>query len=225
MKLYDISMPVSPTLPVYPGDTPVRLEPVTSLGKGDIANVSRLTISTHCGTHLDVPRHVCDDGLTVDQIPLHRLVGRAIVAEIHGTAEIDRHHLARLHLRGEQRVLLKTDNGRLWETAGFCEEYAALTPDAARYLADIGVELVGIDYLSVEPFNGDGSVHRTLLDAGALILEGLDLREVAAGVYEFCCLPLKLADGDGAPARAILYGPDPERGEHFEPHSSRWPLS
>lgn len=225
MKIYDISTPLSADLPVYPGDPPVAIEPVTRISRGDTANVSRLTISTHCGTHLDVMRHYSEHGMGVDQVPLALLVGKVLVVELSGVREIGRRELARYPVKGEDRVLLRTDNSLLWARPGFHEEYAHLTAEGARFLLDVGVKLVGIDYLSIERFDGDGEVHRLLLGNGVVVLEGLNLDGVAAGHYELICLPLKIKDGDGAPVRAILRSNERASFSTLEPHTSRWPLS
>ncbi len=226
MKLYDISVPIAVDLPVYPGDPRVEIEPVTMLAWGDTANVSRLTISSHCGTHVDPPRHYSDHGLSVDRLPLSLLVGQALVADMNDLREIGRASLAPLAMAGEERLLLKTTNSRLWAETGFCGDFAHLTPDGAAYLVEMGIKLVGIDYLSIERSDGTGEVHRLLLDNGVVILEGLNLDGVAAGRYELICLPLKISGGDGAPARALLRSPEraEERAE-LDLHTTRWPLS
>ena len=224
MEIIDITVPLAVDLPVFPGDPPVRVEPLTMLKRGDAANVATLAICTHSGTHLDAPRHYDDSGTSIDQISLSLLMGEAVVADFRGVSDIDRNLLARLPLKGVERLLLKTDNSELWGKEGFYDEYAALTEDGAEYLVLQGVRLVGIDYLSIEHFSGDGAVHRRLLDAGVLILEGLDLSIPTAGIYELVCLPLKVYGGDGAPARAIL-----RRRRHghkdLDTHSTRWPLA
>ena len=226
MKIYDISVTISPDLPVFPGDPPVRIDPVTRLDLGDQSNVSRLTLSSHCGTHIDVARHYSNHGLSVEHLPLTLLTGEALVAELRSVRYIGSAELSRFPLKGVERLILKTDNSLLWEKPGFCEEYVALTPDGARYLVKMGVKLVGIDYLSIERFDGDGEVHRFLLGHGVIVIEGLNLEGVAAGVYELICLPLKIRDGDGAPVRAILR----TKGEsasmpEFDPHITKWPLA
>lgn len=223
MDLYDISVPLSATLPVYPGDPAVTLERLTMPGNGTIS-VTRLTMGTHSGTHLDVPRHVRPDGAAVDEIPLSRLMGPATVLEIREEREIDSRILRRLPIQGAERLLFKTGNSRLWRQPGFCSEFSALSEDGAAWLVEAGVKLVGIDYLSIESSTGSGKVHQTLLDAGVLILEGLDLTAVPAGHYELICLPLAIAGGDGAPARAVLRGHGRHQGDTPELHSSRWPL-
>jgi arylformamidase len=204
----------------------VHIEPVTALARGDAANVSRLTLSSHSGTHLDSPRHFSDSGISVDDLPLALLMGDALVAEVPGVKAIGRAELVRLPLKKEERLLLKTDNSRLWNLPGFHEGYAHLTPDGARYLVEKGIRLVGIDYLSVERFDGNGEVHRHLLGNGVILLEAVNLDGVPAGHYELICLPLKIRGGDGAPVRAVLRGkvhPGPEA--EFDPHTTRWPLS
>ncbi|AJY69575.1 MULTISPECIES: cyclase family protein [Geobacter] len=227
MKIIDITVPLSPDLPVYPGDPPFSLEPVARVARGDGANVSRITLGTHAGTHIDVPRHLRDDGASVDQVPLDLLTGKARVLELRDVTAIGRRELAHLPVKGEERIILKTANSRLWSHAGFRDSYASLTPDGARYLAEAGTRLVGIDYLSIGPFGNETEVHRILLDAGILILEGLNLIGVEPGHYELLCLPLKIAGGDGAPARALLrsFARVPAGESSFDPHTTRWPLS
>ncbi|HEY6873776.1 MAG TPA: cyclase family protein [Geobacteraceae bacterium] len=226
MKIYDITVPISPSLPVFPGDPQVRIEPVTRIAQGDPANVSSITLSSHCGSHIDVSRHYNDRGVSVDHLPLTLLVGKALVADLRGVAEIGAKALARLPLGEVERLLLRTDNSLLWERKGFYENYAHLTPEGADYLVRMKVRLVGIDYLSIERFDGNGDVHRRLLENGTVILEGLNLDGIEAGDYELLCLPLKIKGGDGAPVRAVLRSQEaisPESG--FDPHTSRWPLA
>lgn len=226
MKIYDISVSLSGDIPVYPGDPPVIIEPAMLMERGDSSNVSRLSMSTHSGTHIDAPRHFISHGVSVDHLSLSLLSGRALVAEVGGTKKIGRKELERLPVKGEDRLLLKTENSLLWGHPGFTEEYASLTEDGADYLAGIGIKLVGIDYLSIEVFNGDGAVHRKLLEHGVVILEGLNLDGVPRGIYELICLPLKIRSGDGAPARAILRQKEERTGRYeTDPHTTRWPLA
>jgi arylformamidase len=209
MRIYDITVPLSPALHVYPGDPEVTITPIAQLQWGDVANVSRLGLSSHTGTHLDAPRHFFAEGLTIDRLDLHLLMGPARVCAFpHATTHLTADDLRPLSLAGTQRLLLKTPNAALWEKTGFQTNYVALTESAAHLLVEMGVQLVGIDYLSIDAFERqDFPVHRTLLGAGVLILEGLDLRTVPPGDYELLALPLLLQDGDGAPVRAILRQP------------------
>jgi arylformamidase len=224
--IHDITIPVSPALPVFPGDPPVRIEPVTRIAKGDSANVSHISMSSHCGSHIDVSLHYNDHGVSVDHLPLTLLMGDALVADLRGHTEIDAKALARLPLGGVERLLLRTDNSLLWDREGFYEEYAHLTRDGAAFLVEKKIRLVGIDYLSIERFDGDGEVHRLLLGNGTVVLEGLNLDGIEGGEYELICLPLKIKGGDGAPVRAVLRSREElGEGSGFDPHTSKWPLA
>jgi arylformamidase len=223
MVLYDISVAISPSLPRYPGDPPVRLSPLPTPADGEPFCVTRLSFGSHTGTHIDAPAHLLVDGMTVDEIPLPRLIGQCLVVDLTAhDGEIGADLLKKLPLKGATRLLIHTRNSDLWDHPGFVEEFAALTPAAATWLVELGVQLVGIDYLSVEHNRTQGEVHRILLEAGVVILEGLNLAGVGRGEYELICLPLKITGGDGAPCRAVLRGrqaspPEPE-------HHTRWPM-
>jgi len=209
MRIYDITVPLSSALPVYPGDPEVTITPLAQLQWGDAANISRLVLSSHTGTHLDAPRHFFAEGLTIDGLDLHVLMGPARVCAFpQVTTHLTADDLRPLGLAGTRRLLLQTPNAALWQKTGFQTNYVALTESAACLLVEMGVQLVGIDYLSVDAFERqDFPVHRILLGAGVLILEGLDLRAVPPGDYELLALPLLLQHGDGAPVRAILRQP------------------
>ncbi len=222
MKIYDITVPLSAQLPAFPGDPRITVEPLTTLAAGDAFNVSHLSMTTHSGTHLDPPRHCDNRGLAIDDLPLSLLMGDALLAEIGGVKAICRNDLARLRLSGVERLLLKTDNSQLWKRKGFCPDFAHLTLDGARHLVETGIKLLGIDYLSIERADGDGEVHRFLLGSGVVILEGLDLGGVPAGAYELICLPIKIQDGDGAPARALLRS---RAQSELDLHTTNWPLA
>lgn len=206
MKLFDVTVAISNDLPVYPGDPPVSVTRVQSLEQGDLARVSQLSLSTHVGTHLDPPYHFIRDGQTLDQVPLEVLIGPARVLDVGAAPVIDAALLQQFNLEGVQRVLFKTSNSRFWRTTReFQTEFVYLEADAAAWLVAQGVQLVGIDYLSVEKFDFEQpTTHLTLLGANVVIVEGLDLSEVPPGDYELICLPLKLKDGDGGPARVVL---------------------
>ncbi len=204
MYILDISAPLADGLPVYPGDPPVVIEPVLELEKGDGATVSLISMGDHSGTHLDAPGHQLRGGGTLEDIPLSLLMGRVLVADLRGAREIGVRELEGLPLRGEQRLLLKTDNSLLWKRPGFQTGYTGLSVEGAAYLSRSGIRLVGIDYLSIEKTGGDGSVHRALLEKGVVILEGLDLSDAPSGVSHLICLPLRIPGGCGAPARAVL---------------------
>jgi arylformamidase len=203
MRIYDVTRPVSPAMAVWPGDPPVILERVASIEQGHSLNLSRLASTVHMGTHVDAPIHFVPGGADVTSLPLDMLIGLARVVELPDVDAITADSLAHLDLKGVKRLLFKTRNGQLRQDE-FDTGFVALTLDAAQWVIEHDMRLVGVDYLSVEPFGGDGSVHRALLGAGVVVVEGLDLRDVPPGDYELYCLPLKLAGSDGAPARAVL---------------------
>lgn len=208
MKIYDVTVPVSSQTPIFPGDPAIELDLCKSIARGDAANVSQICLGMHTATHVDAPNHFIEGAARVHEIPLESLVGRCRVIEVAGEVEaVGPEHLT--DLQGAERVLFKTRNSAFWSAPedGFRTDFTYISPAAARVLADHGIKLVGIDYLSVEQFGSeDFATHLTLLEKGVVIIEGLDLREVPAGDYEITCLPLKYigAGGDGAPARTIL---------------------
>ncbi len=206
MKIYDITVTISNDLPVYPGDPPIHIERTLSLEKGDIARVSQISFSTHIGTHIDPPYHFMKDGVSLDQAPLDVFIGPARVIDVGDVASIDAALLESCDLGDASRVLFKTRNSRFWrETNEFQEDFVYLETDAAEALVERGVKLVGIDYLSIEKFGFDKpTTHWTLLGNNVYIIEGLDLNDIAPGDYELICLPLKIKDSDGGPARVVL---------------------
>lgn len=200
----DVTVPIHPGMVVYEGDPGVRVTSALALERGDPANVSHLALGSHTGTHVDAPSHFIPGGATLDRLPLDVLLGRARVLAC-PPGPITAGTVAGAGPGRGGRLLFKTGNSALWERGRFVRAYQALTLEAARLLVEAGVALVGIDYLSVEGFGAQGHpVHRCLLGAGTVILEGLDLSAVTPGDYELCCLPLRVRDGDGAPARALL---------------------
>ena len=207
MPIYDISLPISESLVVWPGDPPIRITQPSHLDRGDMATVSRLDIGAHIGTHVDAPAHFVQGGAGVDSFNLDLLVGPARVVHALEVDVLSARVLQALAIPpGTERVLFRTRNSERWARGEkeFWTDYVGITDDGARWLIEQGVRLVGIDYLSVGPFDELEAPHRTLLGAGLIIVEGLDLSGVAAGVYHLVCLPLKVVGGDGAPARAIL---------------------
>lgn len=205
-KIIDISLTLTADMPVWPGSPSFELIQTTSLGE-DECNETCLKFGSHTGTHIDAPRHFVADGKTVDQIPLEILVGRAYVADCAGVKRISAEFLEKLELPSDvERLLLKTDNSQLWsvDQKKFYEDFSALTLDGAEWLVKRGVKLVGIDYLSIQRFYDSNETHIMLLDAGVIVLEGLNLTSVDQGFYDLTCLPLSVAGAEGAPARAIL---------------------
>jgi arylformamidase len=204
-KLLDVSVPLVAGMPAYPGNPDFELQPVKRIADGGSSNVSRLILGTHTGTHVDAPRHFIDDGATVDALSLDLLIGRARVVDISRRGGIGAEELAEAGLREDLRVLLKTSNSALWNDTHFHHDYTYITEEGARYLVEQGVKVIGVDYLSVEQYKKAGApAHRALLSQGVVIIEGLNLSEAEPGMYEMYCLPLRVAGGDGGPARVIL---------------------
>jgi arylformamidase len=205
MELYDVSLPLYPGMINWPGDPEFGVESVHRIADGDAANVSRLVLGSHSGTHIDAPRHFIEDAPGVDAIDPEILTGRARVFDLPITDVLDSVLLNGLDLKYQSRVLFKTRNSESLRRGEITEDYVCLTPEAASYLVAQGVKLVGIDSLSIEQAHAPGHpVHRTLLEAGVVIIEGLDLSDVPEGFYDLIALPLKVRDADGAPARVIL---------------------
>jgi len=211
MPIHDISVAIAPgETPTYPGDPGIEVESWAAIARGDAANVTSLRFGAHTATHLDAPAHFIEGAPGIPSLPLEVLVGPALVVELgDDVLAVDESHVADAQLGGATRVLFKTRNSSFWDEprGQFRKDFTYITKEAARALVERGVTLVGFDYLSVEKFGSeDFATHHALLSKGVVIVEGLDLRAVAAGTYELICLPLKITagSGDGAPARAVL---------------------
>jgi arylformamidase len=211
VKLFDISIPVSPALPVWPSDPGILLERYRSISRGNASNDSRVACSVHSGTHVDAPAHFVENGATVEQLPLDILIGPVTVVELPEIDVITPDLIEAQRLPAKtKRLLFKTKTSELWDDPGhqFNPDFVALSSESAGWIASKGIQLVGIDYLSIQLFrDAEPLTHRVLLEAGIIIIEGLDLRDISPGVYHLICLPLKLVGSDGAPARAILIEP------------------
>jgi arylformamidase len=209
MARHDISMPLFPGMPEFPGDAPFGAERTRSIDRGDPYNLSRLPMSSHVGTHIDPPRHFEETGTTTDRVDLDALLGPCEVVDVPAAAtRVGAADAARVS-PGTARVLFKTSNSARWATSlTFFPDYVAVGLDAADALRGKGVRLVGIDSLSIESDpTGTFPVHHALLGHGVLVLEGLLLQDIAPGPYVLECLPLRWRDGDGGPARALLRSP------------------
>jgi arylformamidase len=202
----DISVPLRNGMVTWPGDAKFERTSTLQMTQGDACNLSQISTTAHIGTHMDAPRHFLANGAGIETMPIAATMGRARVIEIADpeairTSELEPHRLA----KGE-RILFKTRNsGFCWKTDQFQEKYVYIEPKTAHYLAERGIQTVGVDYLSVGGFQSGGpETHCILLGAGIWIIEGLDLEHVEPGEYELFCLPLKIIGSDGAPARAVL---------------------
>jgi arylformamidase len=205
----DVSAPIDPrTAPVYPGNAPIKLEFMLDYDKGNKLALSSYSLGAHTGTHVDAPLHFIKGGMSVDRVPLEHFVGPARVIDCSADAKlIDAAELNKHDWKGARRILFRTRNSRNhWMTdPTFHADFTYLAPDAAQLLADAGVELVGIDYLSIEKFQSpEPKTHLALLAKGIPIVEGLSLADVAPGDYDLIVLPLRIAGHEAAPARAIL---------------------
>ena len=183
MQIHDLSLPISPSMVTWPGDPPVRIQSRLRIADGEVANVSEMCLGTHTGTHVDPPYHFDDHGMKVDELPLELLIGPAWVCEIDSERDIALPDLRRCLPQGVLRLLLKTSNSALWhlQTQQFTPDFVTLTAETARWIPEQGIRLA--------------------------VVEGLDLATLRTGWYNLLCLPLKVAGGDGAPARAVAVGP------------------
>jgi arylformamidase len=206
-KIIDITVPLTTEMPAWPGSKGIKITPTMQMDKGDSYNASRLDFNLHTGTHVDAPRHFLQNGTTVEQLPLDVLVGPSYVAYLPDAADVTPRNLTDLNLpSGIERLLLRTRNSELWaaKTIEFREDFVALTHEAAQWIVDKGIKLIGVDYLSVQRYSDDSRTHQILLGADTVVLEGLNLSNVKAGFYELICLPLRIVGTEAAPARVIL---------------------
>ncbi|MEP7356468.1 MAG: cyclase family protein [Anaerolineales bacterium] len=207
MPIHDISLGINTAMPVWPGQPAVELNRLQEISPTSHANVSRLALSVHTGTHVDAPRHFIADGTGVDTLPLDVLTGRALVIHLPKADRITAAVLDKAKIPPRtRRLLIRTRNSLWWQTPGgdFHTDFVGVAADAAQWLVDHKVELIGVDYLSVAPWKESYDTHRILLFAGIVVVEGLNLHNIKPGRYTLTCLPLKLEGCDGAPARAIL---------------------
>ena len=200
-KWVDVSVPIYAGMVHFPDNPSIEIETLSHVDRGDLCTVSRLTMGSHTGTHIDAPIHFLRGGTGAEQIPVENLIGPARVIEIKDPDAVKAEEL-RLHKLGaRERLLFKTSNSeRCWKTSQFVPDFVSIAEDAASYLASLNTLAVAIDYLSA----GSPETHRTLLGAGVVIIEGLNLTGISQGRYELLCLPLKILGGDGAPARVLL---------------------
>jgi len=198
----------SATTPVYEGNAPLSFKFMLDMRRGDPLNLSAYSLGAHSGTHIDAPQHFIADGAPIDKVPLDALVGPARVIQIPDSVQaIDAAELNRHQWKGAERVLFRTrsTSGHWMSSPVFRHDFPYIAPDAAQLLADAGVKLVGIDYISAEQYGAPAPrTHRILLGKGIPIVEGLDLSDVPAGDYDLVVLPIKVKGHEGAPARAIV---------------------
>jgi arylformamidase len=205
-----VSLVLQPDMVIWPGEPGPKFMPLRRIAMGETANVSLITFGNHTGTHVDPPIHFIDGGNTVDNLPIDALVGACRVVAFPNSGHVTGVWLDGANIpAGAERLLFKTRNSERWAdpTAAFTRDFTAIDASAARWCVEHRVKLVGVDYLSIEPQGPEKQgypVHNTLLRANVVIIEGLDLRSIAAGDYELVCAPIKFLGGDGAPARVFL---------------------
>jgi arylformamidase len=208
MKIIDVSLPITNSLPVWPGDPAINNQLVAQINLGAECNVTQLNLGAHVGTHMDAPCHFLDGREGIESLHLENLIGPCYVVELpDDVMTINGEILDKANIpSGANRLVFKTRNSKFWDEkpATFHTDFTAFEPDAARLLVDRGIRLIGIDYLSIAPYKRATETHRILLGGGVSIVEGLDLRQVSGGYYSILCLPLKLVGSDGSPARVVL---------------------
>ena len=202
----DVSVSLHDGMVHWPDNPPVKITRMLDMNRGDVCNVSTLSMGSHTGTHMDAPVHFIKTGKGIDEIPVEATIGLARVIEIQDHESIKPDELRPHAIQRGERILFKTRNSaRCWQTDQFIEDFVYISQEAARYLAELGAQTIGVDYLSVGGYAKDGpQTHQALLGAGIWVIEGLNLAQIEPGSYELLCLPLKIAGGDGAPARALL---------------------
>jgi arylformamidase len=214
MEIIDISVELSNDTPVWPGSKGIRINRLSVIDENSEVTSSEVALDVHMGTHVDAPLHFVANGKTTEQLDLKKMIGECLVLSFpENLSCITASDLqAKLEGQSVKRLLLKTSNTAraLWNKREFCQDFCALTPDAAKYLADMQLDLIGIDYCSIQIFNDSNLTHQILLSNEIVILEGLDLSKVAEGNYQLFCLPLKVSGLEGISARAVLIKDHPD---------------
>lgn len=206
-SIIDISLNLEPGMAAWPGENGVEFRRIQSLDKGDPSTSTHISMGIHSGTHIDAPAHFISSGKTIDQVDMGVFIGPIRIVHLPDKNRITERDLIKSNLpSGTTRVLFKTRNSEYWQKSPetFHPNFVALTEDAAEWIVNKKIKLIGIDYLSIQPYHHSPGVHRILLDSGVAVLEGLDLNSVTDTDYNLICLPLKLIGTEGAPARAVL---------------------
>ena len=202
----DVSVTIKEGMAHWPNNPDIRITQQLSIANGDVCNVTALSLGSHTGTHMDGPLHFIRDGQSLDTMPIEATIGPARVIQVRDPESIKVKHLEPHKIRRGERILFKTLNSaKSWQSDAFDENFVYISREAAQYLADRKILTVGVDYLSVGGFFQDGvETHHAILGAGIWIIEGLNLAKIKPGQYDLVCLPLKVLNSDGAPARAVL---------------------
>lgn len=205
-KWIDITVTIKPGMAHWPDNPEIQVDKMLDMERGDVCNVSKLAFGSHTGTHMDAPLHFIRGGKSLDKMPLDATIGPCRVIEIKDKESVKVEEIANQRIKRGERILFKTRNSKVaWASDSFFEDFVFISKEAAAFLAKAKVMTVGIDYLSVGGFRKDGiETHNALLGAGIWVIEGLNLAKVKPGKYELNCLPLKVLNSDGAPARALM---------------------
>ena len=211
MKIFDISVSITPSTPVWPGDPNVNLKTIGAIQDGDSVNITEIQMCVHTGTHIDAPSHYINTGATIDQIPIEKLIGKAAVIEMDTQVDVITESILVNHPQWEviqsvKKVLFKTRNSAFWqsESLDFRQDYVGIDTSGAQVLANLDLDLIGVDYLSISTFHDSERPHLILLSKDIVLLEGIDLSAVQPGIYNLFCLPINILGCEGAPARVIL---------------------
>ncbi|MDA8930282.1 cyclase family protein [Bacteroidia bacterium] len=204
-KIIDISVKVTSSLVKWPDSFGFATEPMLEIAGGIEANVTKIEMDVHFGTHVDAPLHFLAEGDDMSTMPLRKLVGKCYVMDC-GEASVISAEVVQHLPKNAQKILFKTKNSQLWEDPShvFKEDFVGIDALGAAMLAKMNLDLVGVDYLSIQGYKEHNDTHRNLLEANVVLLEGIDLREVDKGWYDLYCLPIKLQHIEAAPCRAIL---------------------
>jgi len=204
-RLFDISMEITKDTIVYPGDTKIVFTEDNSISKGDTCNTWSMSFGSHMGTHVDAPKHFCEDGLTIDQLTPDFFVGKAKVYEVKNRKYIGAEDISEFDIQKNDIILLKTSNSELPTIGEFNTDFVYITAEAAVYLAEKGIKTLGFDYLSIEKYGSKSNdAHNTLLGNNIAVIEGLRLKNIEPGIYDIIALPINLLNGNGSPVRAFL---------------------
>lgn len=204
-RFIDISRPIQPDVLLHPGDPRPMLSRYKDMARGDHYNLTQLCMGIHTGSHFDFPQHMDPEGASCERLPLERFCVPAQVVDCRGAAAVTPEHFAGLSIEPLSALLLKTDNGEAAQDR-MRRPWVYITPQAAQWCVEQQAGIVGADYIEVESGVDEGRypVHHTLLGAGILLLENIDLRPVAAGSYRLYCFPLLIPGCEGSPCRAVL---------------------
>lgn len=204
MKLIDITRPIFTGMTVWPGDEDVIIERTSLISEGSAANISRLHAGVHAGTHIDAPLHFLDNGDSVDKIDINLFAGRVKIIDTQESKSIRYEHVKSVN-KEAGAVFFKTSSSMRTLEEPFDTAFAGLEYEAADHLVDKGIKVIGTDALSIERYGNKGNeVHKLLLGNGVLIIEGLLLKDISPGIYNYICLPMLIMGSDGAPARVVL---------------------